>query len=107
MKEYNLVAENSESTVVSEYKTGYKRAVAYQSKAALERAFIEQLQTQAYEYPPIKPEQDLIANLRTQLEQLNDIHFSDSEWEQFFAIKIANPKWRRGKNNYHPGRPYS
>jgi type I restriction enzyme R subunit len=91
MKMYDLVAENANSTVVAEYKTEYKRAVTYQSEADLECAFIEQLQTQAYEYPPIKSEQDLIANLRAQLEQLNDIHFSDNEWKQFFTAKIANP----------------
>jgi type I restriction enzyme R subunit len=91
MKQYDLVAENENSTVVAEYQTEYKRAAIYQSESDLEKAFIEQLKTQAYEYLPIKSEQDLIANLRTQLEQLNDIRFSDNEWKQFFAAKIANP----------------
>ncbi|KAA6302039.1 MAG: Type I restriction enzyme EcoR124II R protein [Candidatus Ordinivivax streblomastigis] len=88
---YDLVAENENSTVVAEYQSEYKRTVTYQSESDLEKAFIEQLKTQAYEYLPIKSEQDLIVNLRVQLEQLNDIQFTDNEWNQFFTAKIANP----------------
>lgn len=89
---YNLVAENTESTVVAEYSAYPDRVrdAAYQSEAELERAFIEQLETQAYEYLRITSEADLIANLRTQLEKLNDFTFADKEWERFFAGEIAN-----------------
>jgi type I restriction enzyme R subunit len=87
---YNLVAENPESTVVSEYQPLFRKEINYQSEADLEKAFIEQLQTQAYEYFPITTEQELIANLRCQLEILNDYQFTDTEWEQFFKSKIAN-----------------
>jgi len=90
MKQYSIVAENPESTVVSEYQPLYRREVNYQSEADLEKAFIEQLQTQAYEYLPITTEQEVIANLRRQLEILNDYQFTDPEWEQFFKSKIAN-----------------
>ncbi|MDI3544642.1 MAG: type restriction enzyme subunit [Bacteroidota bacterium] len=88
--QYNLIAENSESTVVAEYKPLYHKETTYQSEAELESAFIEQLKAQAYEYLPIKSENDLIANLRKQLELLNNYRFSDTEWEQFFNGKIAN-----------------
>ena len=59
--------------------------------AELERAFIEQLQSQAYEYLPITAEADLVLNLRKQLEKLNDFTFSDAEWKRFFTGEIANP----------------
>jgi len=59
--------------------------------AELERAFIEQLESQAYEYLPITSEADLVLNLRKQLEKLNGFTFSDTEWEAFFAGEIANP----------------
>ncbi|MEN6568466.1 MAG: type I restriction endonuclease subunit R [Rikenellaceae bacterium] len=88
--QYDLVAENSESTVVAEYQPIFRKETTYQSEAELERAFIELLQAQAYEYLPIKSENDLIANLRRQLELLNNYRFSDTEWEQFFNSKIAN-----------------
>jgi type I restriction enzyme R subunit len=87
---YDLLSENTESTVVSEYQPTFRKETTYQSEAELERAFIELLQAQAYEYLPIKSENDLIANLRRQLELLNNYRFSDTEWEQFFNSKIAN-----------------
>ena len=88
---YNLVAENTQSTVVAEYAPDKKRAEHYQSEAELEQAFIEQLKSQAYEYLPITSENDLVQNLRTQLEKLNDYTFTDKEWEQFFVGELANP----------------
>lgn len=90
---YNLVAQNSESTVVAECvrDANMVRDSAYQSEADLEKSFIRQLQSQAYEYISIKSEDDLINNLRSQLEKLNSLTFSDSEWERFFAGQLANP----------------
>ena len=90
MDKYTLVAESPESTVVSEYQSLFSREATYQSEAELEKAFIELLQTQAYEYLPITTEQEVIANLRHQLETLNNYQFSTTEWEQFFKSKIAN-----------------
>jgi len=90
MDKYTLIAENPESTVVAEYQPLYRRETTFQSEADLEKAFIEQLQTQAYDYLPITSEDELIANLRLQLEALNNYQFTNSEWEQFFKGKIAN-----------------
>lgn len=89
---YNLVAQNSESTVVSQYLgDSTVRETRYQSEADLERAFIKQLEAQAYEYVTIKSEQDLITNLRQQLERLNNVTFTQSEWDRFFTSTLANP----------------
>lgn len=90
MKHYNVVAENPESTVVSEYQSPFHRQANYQSEAELEKDFIDLLQTQAYEYLPITSEVQLISNLRRQLEIVNNYQFTDKEWEQFFKSKIAN-----------------
>src|SRR3989338_6690903 len=86
---YNLVAENPQSTVVSEYVAESVRIAHYQSEADLEQAFIKQLETQAYEYLPITSEADLVLNLRKQLEKLNDFTFTDSEWGRFFAMNAG------------------
>lgn len=90
---YNMVAQNSESTVVAQYvrDSNMMRDAGYQSESDLEQAFIKQLQSQAYEYISIKSEQDLIVNLRLQLEKLNDYTFTDNEWDKFFNSAIANP----------------
>ena len=90
MKQYNLVVENPESTVVTEYQPLTRKESAYQSEAALEKSLIEQLKRQAYEYLPLTSEKQLISNLRTQLEKLNDYKFTDNEWSGFFVSKIAN-----------------
>lgn len=90
MDKYNIVAENPESTVVAEYEAIYKREVTYQTEDQLEKAFVKQLQTQAYEYLTIGSEAELINNLRQQLQKLNNYTFSDNEWDHFFKNKIAN-----------------
>lgn len=88
---YNLVAENTQSTVVSEYTPDGVRVAHYQSEAGLEQAFIKQLETQAYEYITITSEENLVENLRKQLEKLNSFAFSDDEWDRFFKSELANP----------------
>lgn len=90
MSTYNLIASNDQCTVVSEYKPETKRSDAYQSEAALEAEFIKMLQSQGYEYIDIETEDDLVSNLRAQLEALNNIRFSDSEWKRFFVECIAS-----------------
>jgi type I restriction enzyme R subunit len=89
-KEINLVAQNTQSTVVAQFTPSPKRAEHYQSEDALEKEFVAQLQSQAYEYLQIHEESDLTANLRTQLEKLNKYEFSDAEWKHFFESEIAN-----------------
>lgn len=93
MKQISVVAENPESTVVAEYQAVKTKQTEYQSEADLEKAFIKQLQNQAYDYLPIHSEKDLIDNLRCQLEKLNDYHFTDKEWDTFFKQEIANPNF--------------
>lgn len=90
MSLYNIVTQSNEDTVVAEYTPEYKRSSSYQSEAELEKEFINILQGQGYTYLKIHSEGDLIANLRTQLESLNDYHFTDNEWGRFFHDVIAN-----------------
>lgn len=90
MSTYNLIASDDQCTVVSEYIPETKRSDAYQNEAALEEEFIRMLRSQGYEYITLDDEDDLVANLRTQLEILNDIRFSDSEWKRFFVECIAS-----------------
>ena len=91
MPYFNIVAETSENTVVTEYEPVKKRSDSYQSEAALEQEFIRMLCEQGYEYLPIHTESDLVSNLRRQLEELNHYIFSDTEWEDFFHNAIVNP----------------
>ena len=91
MPYFNIVAETSENTVVTEYEPVKKRSDSYQSEAELEQEFIRMLSEQGYEYLPIHTESDLIANLRKKLEEVNNYEFSDTEWVDFFKNIIAEP----------------
>lgn len=90
MPYFNIVSQSAESTVATEYKPQSKRSEAYQSEADLEKEFIRLLCELGYERLTIHKEADLIANLRTQLEKLNDYRFTDGEWKRFWDEVLAN-----------------
>lgn len=90
MSNFDIVAASSESTVIAEYTPEKRKSTDYQSEAELEKDFIHRLTQQGYEYIQIKSEQDLINNLRIQLEKLNNYIFFDKEWEDFYQSIIAN-----------------
>lgn len=91
MPYFNIVAETTENTVITEYEPVPRRSDSYQSETELEKELIRLLTEQGYTYLNIHKEADLIVNLRERLEELNNIKFTDSEWEQFFTTAIANP----------------
>lgn len=90
MSYFNIVAQTTENTVVTEYEPVKARSDSYQSEAELEKEFIRILSEQGYEYLQIHDEPALISNLRMRLEELNSYSFTDSEWDRFFAEVIAN-----------------
>ncbi len=90
-EQYDIVSQNTQSTVVSHYeKPSVVCETSYQSEQDLERDLIERLQRQGYEYLSIHQEAELVANLRRQIERLNDYQFTDEEWQRFFKTEIAN-----------------
>lgn len=91
MSFFNIVAQSSESTVVTEYTPKGKRSDGYQSEAQLEQEFIRVLQDLGYGYLQIHKEADLIANLRAQLSKVNGYEFTDGEWDRFFKEVLDNP----------------
>lgn len=90
MEQFKMVAECPESTVVADYEARPRNDSRYQSEVEMERELIEQLQGQAYDYLPITSEKEMVANLRHQLERLNDYRFTEREWEAFFKSKISS-----------------
>ena len=103
MSYFNIVAQSSESTVVTEYKPQAKRSEAYQSEAELELEFIRLLGELGYEYLPIHKEKDLVDNLRLQLEAVNGCRFRRG-MEPLFQRGSGKPQKRHsGKNPAHSG----
>ncbi len=91
MPYFNIVAQTTENTVVTEYEPVKTRSENYQSEAELEREFIRMLTEQGYEYLRIHTEAELLENLRVRLSVLNHYEFSDSEWDRFLKESVANP----------------
>ena len=94
MNNIGLISENDNSTVLAEYKPLDRVATSFQSESALEKELINTLVEEGYEYLSIHSENELILNLRNQLEKLNNYQFTDGEWDSFFGKVIAN------KNDY-------
>jgi type I restriction enzyme R subunit len=87
---YEPILVSAESTVVSEYVPDAVQRADHQSEADLERDFIAQLVKQAFEHISVTESNGLVTNLRLQIERLNKISFSDSEWSKFFYENLAN-----------------
>lgn len=89
MSQFNIILANDKATVVAEYESLNIRSDAYQSESALESAFIKQLTEQGYTYLAIHNSDELVKNLREQLEKLNSFKFSDDEWKRFFTQTLC------------------
>ena len=65
---------------------------SYQSEADLERELITDLQQQGYEYrKDLNTPDKLLANVRDQLQKLNNVQFSDAEWVRFLVEYLDKP----------------
>lgn len=87
--DFDVIAFGGQATVCSAPPKQQRRSSAYQSEAQIENAFVKQLCRQGYERLVVSSEEELIVNLRTQLEALNRISFSDKEWARLFKGWIA------------------
>lgn len=78
------IVESSNFIVLDRYNKPHRVADSYQSEHELESEFILDLVSQGYEQlKGIKSQGDLLVNLRAQLQSLNNVQFSDSEWRRF------------------------
>jgi len=86
------IAESNNFIVLDKYKKEWKAPENYQSEEALERELIQDLQNQGYEYlPSLNNQQAMLANVRLQLQSLNQVEFSDGEWRRFVEIYLDKP----------------
>ncbi|MFI3079486.1 type I restriction endonuclease subunit R [Streptococcus sp. 2021WUSS124] len=64
----------------------------YQTEADLEKELIADLQQQGYEYLNyLTTPEALLGNLRTQMEMLNRVSFTDAEWQRFLDEYLNKP----------------
>ena len=93
MIDYSTIAESNNFTVLDRYVSEINEAPAhYQTEGALEKEFIIDLRNQGYDYlPEINNHEKLLSNLRVQLQALNNVEFSDSEWSRFLEEYLDKP----------------
>lgn len=107
--QYKTIAESNNFIVLDKY-TKYSEVneppAVYQTEAALEKEFIQDLINQGYENPNLNTIEAMMANVRVQLQALNNMEFSDSEWTRFVEEYLDKPsdnlveKTRKIHENY-------
>lgn len=92
MSDYKTIAESKNFIVLDKYTREWKVAESYQSESDLEHELIQDLVNQGYEFASsIKTPADLLANVRTQLQALNAVQFTDGEWPRFVETYLDKP----------------
>ena len=92
MIEYSPIAELENFIVLDKYTQEWKVADNYQSEGDLEREFIQDLQNQGYEYVlGLNTPEKLLANVREQLQALNNMRFLEGEWQRFVETYLDRP----------------
>ena len=93
MTQYKTIAESNNFIVLDQYnKLVEEPNAGYQTEGSLEREFIRDLQAQGYEYlQGLNNHRELIKNLRVQLQRLNNVVFSDTEWQRFLEEYLDKP----------------
>tara|TARA_R110002020_G_scaffold135568_3_gene302771 strand:+ start:12663 stop:15770 length:3108 start_codon:yes stop_codon:yes gene_type:complete len=110
MTQYKTIAESNKFIVLDKYTKFIELNEApgsYQTESALEKEFIQDLINQGYENPTsLTTLQAMLANVRIQLQVLNDMQFTNSEWARFVEEYLDRPsdntidKTRKLHENY-------
>lgn len=86
------IAESKNFIVLDRYTKAEQGADHYQSEAELERELIKDLVNQGYEFlPDLTSSEAMLANVRVRLEELNNVSFSDDEWQRFVTTYLDSP----------------
>ena len=95
MAYYNTIAESNNFIVLDDYEKYSvlnEPSVVYQTESSLEKEFIQDLVNQGYEYlPDLNTPEALLANVRVQLQVLNDVVFTNSEWDRYVEEYLDKP----------------
>ena len=92
MTGYKPIVESNRFIVLDKYTKEWEVSERYQSEADLERELIQDLTNQGYEYlPELNNPESLLANVQEQLQNLNNVQFSKSEWIRFVESYLDKP----------------
>ncbi|ERF79182.1 DEAD/DEAH box helicase [Gallibacterium anatis 12656/12] len=91
MQQTTPITETNNFIILDKYEK-IEQSGSYQSEADLERELITDLQQQGYEYrKDLNTPDKLLANVRDQLQKLNNVQFSDAEWVRFLVEYLDKP----------------
>ena len=86
------IAETQNFIVLDKYTKEWDAADRYQSEDDLERELVQDLVNQGYEFmPALTTQEAMLANVRVQLEELNNVQFSNEEWKRFAETYLDKP----------------
>jgi len=93
MSPYKTLIESNNFIVLEHYdKILGDLSPGYQSESELELEFIKDLVEQGYERPVgLNTHQALLNNIRIQLQNLNNVVFTDSEWNRYVEEYLDKP----------------
>ncbi|MFN7615776.1 MAG: type I restriction endonuclease subunit R [Pseudanabaena sp.] len=92
MTNYNAIAESNNFIILEQYSKQSRVKESYQSEYDLEGEFIQDLVNQGYQYlPSVSNPQAMLANVREQLQTLNNVQFSEGEWQRFVETFLDKP----------------
>ncbi|MFN4815476.1 MAG: type I restriction endonuclease subunit R [Pseudanabaena sp.] len=92
MTNYNAIAESNNFIILEQYSKQSRVKESYQSEYDLEGEFIQDLVNQGYQYlPSVSNPQAMLANVREQLQTLNNVQFSEVEWQRFVETFLDKP----------------
>ena len=92
MSDYKTIAESRNFIVLDKYSKQWQAAEGYQSEGDLERELVRDLQNQGYEYlPDLNTPEKMLANVRLALQELNNVQFSNAEWQRFVESWLDKP----------------
>ncbi len=86
------IAESNRFIVLDRYRQEWKVAESYQSEGDLERELIQDLVSQGYEYlPTLNNPEAMLANVREQLQSLNNVKFLEGSGSASLKLTWTNP----------------
>ena len=86
------IVEANNFIVLDKYTKEWEAAEGFQSESDLERELIRDLTHQGYEFlPDLTTAEAMLANVRGQLQALNNVHFSEGEWRRFVETYLDKP----------------
>lgn len=92
MSNYKTIAESNNFIILDNYHKDWQISESYQSEDDLERELIRDLENQGYEYlPGLNTPDKMLANVRSQLQTLNNMRFLDGEWLRFVEQYLDKP----------------